>query len=337
MLFSTLRKRLPATAPNSLSPTASRRTSSASPIPGVDPHDSQTLLLPDGRVLGYAEYGLPTGFPLLYFHGFPSSRLEARALDRLARARRIRVIAPERPGFGLSTFRHRRIADWPADMRALADHLRLERFAVLGASGGGPYALACALQLPSERLAAVGVLAGAPTWAAGTRDIMLMSRVASFLARRCPNAFRVGTDAAMCALRWLLRTRLAVRLMNSALARVQRDDSDEAVDDVRLRTLRMLFEAFAQGSAAFVHEARLLTEDWGFRFEDVQYDRVQLWHGTKDVNAPIRHTRYMAERLPHGVLHEYEGETHFTILHHLEEIMSELLPQQTPTDGEGEL
>lgn len=123
----------------------------------------QTLILPDRRLLGFAEFGDPSGTPLVYFHGFPMSRLEGWSIDRMARRRRLRVIAPDRPGFGLSTFRdQRRITDWPVDVRALASHLGLERFAILGVSGGGPYAVACASALPREMLSAVGVVAGGP-------------------------------------------------------------------------------------------------------------------------------------------------------------------------------
>lgn len=124
---------------------------------------SQSLVLPDGRLLGYAEFGHPTGSPLLYFHGFPMSRLEGWMTDKVARRQHIRVISVDRPGYGLSTFQpHRRITDWPADVQALASQLDISRFAVLGMSGGGPYALACAHSLPQEMLSAVGVMCGAP-------------------------------------------------------------------------------------------------------------------------------------------------------------------------------
>lgn len=122
-----------------------------------------TCRLPDGRTLGYAEFGCPNGRPLMWFHGFPMSRLDGWAADRIARRRGIRVIAPDRPGFGLSTFQpSRRIVDWPADVKALADHIGIKRFAVLGLSGGGPYAVACAYALPKQTMTACGVLIGGP-------------------------------------------------------------------------------------------------------------------------------------------------------------------------------
>jgi pimeloyl-ACP methyl ester carboxylesterase len=101
----------------------------------------RTVTLPDGRVLAWAEAGSPTGFPFFMFHGFPGSRMEARGLEDIGHRHNLRVICPERPGYGLSTFQPgRRLLDWPADVQFLARHLEMERYSILGGSGGGPYA-----------------------------------------------------------------------------------------------------------------------------------------------------------------------------------------------------
>jgi len=117
---------------------------------------NRTHELEDGRTLGYAEYGAPDGRPVFVFHGFPGSRLTWSAFDPqdCAGELGLRVIAPERPGYGLSEFqRGRELLDWPEDVLALADPLGLERFAVLGLSGGGPYAAACAFKIPARLVA----------------------------------------------------------------------------------------------------------------------------------------------------------------------------------------
>lgn len=103
----------------------------------------QQLKLQDGRNLGYAEYGAPEGVPVFYFHGFPGSRLDYLFFDagEAAAGTNARIIAAERPGYDLSDFkRGRSILDWPDDVTELADALQIDRFAVLGISGGGPYA-----------------------------------------------------------------------------------------------------------------------------------------------------------------------------------------------------
>ena len=109
----------------------------------------RVLRLADGRRLGFAEYGASGGQPLLFFHGTPGARLVAGFAHQSALRLNVRLIAPERPGFGRSDFQAgRRILEWPDDVAALADALGLERFAVAGVSGGAPYALACAWRLP---------------------------------------------------------------------------------------------------------------------------------------------------------------------------------------------
>ncbi|CBF82127.1 hypothetical protein AN5308.2 [Aspergillus nidulans FGSC A4] len=101
---------------NNIAATASRRHTPANRVDKV-------LTLQDRRTLGYAEYGNPKGFPLLYLHGFPSSRLEGSAFDDIAWRRNLRIIEPDRPGYGLSAFQpNRRILDYLEDTQSLADH-----------------------------------------------------------------------------------------------------------------------------------------------------------------------------------------------------------------------
>src|SRR5258707_4016285 len=106
---------------------------------------SHTLQLHDGRMLGYADYGPEEGPPWSYFHGYPGARLEAGFLAKAAAQAGLRLIGVDRPGMGLSSFQAgRHLLDWPEDVAALAQHLAIDRFAVVGGSGGGSYALTCA-------------------------------------------------------------------------------------------------------------------------------------------------------------------------------------------------
>ncbi|MBE3049329.1 alpha/beta hydrolase, partial [Candidatus Bathyarchaeota archaeon] len=114
---------------------------------------NQTFTLPSGRALGYRQVGTPTGTPLLYFHGYPSSRLEVDAAHALALKHNIRLIALERPGYGISTPQPgRTILSFSDDVQAFASGMGLARFGVLGLSGGGPFAVACAYALPRGML-----------------------------------------------------------------------------------------------------------------------------------------------------------------------------------------
>jgi pimeloyl-ACP methyl ester carboxylesterase len=147
-----------------------------------------SITLGDGRRLGYAEYGDPEGKPLFYCHGYPASRFEAALLDPAARKARVRIVAADRPGCGLSDFQpNRRILGWPNDVVELADALGIDRFAIVGVSGGGPYALACARKIP-QRLTAAGVVCGlGPTsepWA--LRGMLWSRRLVFGSLRTCP-------------------------------------------------------------------------------------------------------------------------------------------------------
>src|SRR5271154_1227897 len=128
---------------------------------GTHPGPDRTFQLSDGRTLGFAEYGNRAGNVLFYFHGYPGARVEARLLAEPAEQLGIRLIGIDRPGMGLSTFKpQRRFLDWPSDVVELADRLDIDHFFVVGCSGGGPYALACACRIP-DRLIACGIVAGA--------------------------------------------------------------------------------------------------------------------------------------------------------------------------------
>jgi len=120
----------------------------------------QTIILKDRRKLGYAEFGLPEGKPIFYFHGHGSSRLEPRMYDFDEKKFNIRLISIDRPGRGLSDFKEKRtILDWPDDVIELADHLNIQNFSILGGSGGCAYALACTIKIP-ERLINCGIVSG---------------------------------------------------------------------------------------------------------------------------------------------------------------------------------
>ena len=314
----------------------------------------QTLLLPDNRTLGYATYGPPTGRPLVYFHGFPASRLEAQVVENLAYKHKLRLIAPDRPGFGLSSPQPgRRITDWPADVRALATHLGMSRFAVLGGSGGGPYALACAKGLPREMMSAVGVMAGAPPWEPGPGEVLptrvgrrymsLSRRMLAMAADYVPTGLRVVANALVSAIRWIVTTKPVRRRIDAWLEksvkeekdkRLQRGDEDSEEEQLtteqrRQRLFRMLFEAFAQGADATVQEIQLLTHHWGLKFEEIEYGPIHFWHGYKDTNAPVSMIRYMADRLPHARLKEYPDDNHYATVNHVEEIIADIIHDNT--------
>src|SRR6186713_587345 len=93
--------------------------------------------LADGRNLGYAEYGPKDGRPVLFFHGFGTTRIICPP-DAGPEELGLRLIAVDRPGIGLSTpLPGRRLLDWPRDVAELADRIGVGSLSVIGWSGGG--------------------------------------------------------------------------------------------------------------------------------------------------------------------------------------------------------
>ena len=256
---------------------------------------AQTLTLRDGRRLGYAEYGKPDGEPGFYFHGHPGSRLEPRFADEAATAAGVRIIALDRPGYGLSDFQPRRtILDWPRDVAEAADLLGLQRFAVLGASGGGPYALACAHAIP-ERITTVGVISGVgPYNAPGvTQGMRWQNRIGFQLGARFPPLARL----IMWNMARVVRRRPERVLDAIAQAMSPVDAAIVRRPEVRQILAADIAEAFRQGSRGAALDVVLLGRPWGFRLDEITA-AVLLWQGEADTLVPPAMGRHMAARFP---------------------------------------
>jgi pimeloyl-ACP methyl ester carboxylesterase len=290
-------------------------TSDIRPRPPGSPDN--VLRLDDGRLLGYAEFGDPRGKPVMFFHGFPGSRLEGALGHDAAGRAGVRVICIDRPGMGLSTFQpKRRILDWPADVAALADALGIGQFAAGGVSGGGPYAAACALRL-ADRLTGAAIISGlAPFDVPGGGDGMnRMNRVLFVLGRRAP---------------WLMR--LPVLLMARSARSPERaidqmagslPPPDRAImqrPDVRAAFASDLAEAFRAGARGAAWELVLYSRPWGFRLQDIQME-VHLWQGEADTNVPPAMGRYQAEAIPRCRAMFYPGEGHLLSVDRMGEIL----------------
>jgi pimeloyl-ACP methyl ester carboxylesterase len=283
----------------------------------------QVLHLSGGRVLGYAEYGPATGPPLFLFHGLPGSRLDAPQMWPEEPAA-VRVIAPDRPGFGSSTFQAgRRLTEWADDVRQLADSLGTERFLVAGFSGGGSHALAVAHSLP-DRVIAVGSIGGAgpidtPDALAGMNRV---NRLIFTFSRRAPQALRllVAPHA------YLMKHQPAKVVERSAGDRNLPEADREAMTSPRLREFMITAgpEAFRQGIRGVVHEAHICAQPWGFDPAAIK-PPVFIWHGDQDTNVPVAMAQHLAARIPDSRLTIYRGEGHLIVPNHWPEILATLL------------
>lgn len=266
------------------------------------------------------------------------------------------------------------MTEYPSMILSLADHLNLPSFSVLGASGGGPFALACAATLPSHRLNSVGLLASGGPWMHPSRtspisstnaletyppilpdqarepvpandlqrDVMWSSYITSRAITHFPTATTALTDGMIRAMRWISRTKAFQNWFDRWMATQQEKaniDIDDKADTAyqsrsspgefeaeREKAYRIILEAFRQGSQGAIHDARLLTSDWMIKSENVNPDlKVRIWHGTKDINAPINQIRFMAQRIPGCMLTEWDC-NHFGVAAYLEAVLDELVP-----------
>lgn len=285
--------------------------------PGPTVRANQTIQLSDGRQLGFADWGVSGGSPVLFFHGWPGSRLEGRLGDDAARACGVRLIALDRPGMGLSDFQPRRsLIDWPDDVVELAEALGLDRFAVLGISGGGPYAAACAWKL-SDRLSAAGIVSSlAPLEVPGAVAGMGRRNRLSFQL-----VGRVGVlrRALFAAIGFSVRRRPERVLERGVGTAVDKPYLERS--GVRKILEESLSEAFRSGSRGPAWEMGLYVRPWGFRVEEIRTP-VYLSHGEQDANAPVTMGRYLAASIPECRSSFYPGEGHLHFVDRLPEIFA---------------
>ena len=280
----------------------------------------QTVKTADGRQLSTQMYGDPDGKPIFLLHGTPGSRLGPRPRSAVLHRLGVRLISFDRPGYGESDrLEGRRVADAATDVLAIADACGLEKFAVVGRSGGGPHALACAALLP-ERLTKAAVLVGlAPRGADGLDwyDGMAQSNVLEHNAAAKDYAgLAAFTEAAADAVR---------ADPASLLASLQADMPDPDRRVVADRGIRsMLLETYAEAlrTSAFgwIDDAMAFYSPWGFEPATVTVP-VLLWHGASDNLSPASHARWLADRIPSATVVVQAGAAHFGALDVLPDIL----------------
>jgi pimeloyl-ACP methyl ester carboxylesterase len=261
---------------------------------GLPQRDSR-ITLRDERTLAYAEYGDLAGRPVMFFHGTPGARL-LHPSAIMAGAAGTRIISVERPGYGHSDFHSGwGMLEWADDVAELADALGIGRFAVVGPSGGGPYAAACACRLP-ERVTAAGLVSSpAPLPADRQSDGQTLEGTE-------------GLDEAAVAARaiswpdflaWFQQRRGSTppngeQMLASLADRLPECDKQVlALPEVQATFRLALSEAFRQGMSGWAWDSWIHARPWGFRVEAIVVP-TYLWHGELDQAVPIENGRYLA-------------------------------------------
>jgi pimeloyl-ACP methyl ester carboxylesterase len=285
-------------------------------------NEDKFLILADGRRLAYAEYGDPEGWPLMFFHGTPGSRIMARYARPQAWELGVRLIAPERPGFGLSGLQpQRRLLDWAEDVEALANHLQLGRFAVAGVSGGGPYVLACAWKL-GPRLAGAGAVSGLAPVDRVSQELSPGQRWTAGLCRCTPLV-----NLVMGLVAKSVRRRPELIISSMALVAHRGDRNILCQPEVRRTQMDGVMEAFRLGALGTASELSLFSRPWGFEVGELTLP-IDLWHGEADAIVPVGMGRYLADQLPRCRARFIPGAGHLWIFQGFEEVFR-VLRQRT--------
>jgi pimeloyl-ACP methyl ester carboxylesterase len=274
--------------------------------------------LPSGQVVGVYEYGDADGRPVMVFHGTPACGAGFDWADAPARERGLRLIAPDRPGVGLSSrLDGWGVADWPPIVTALAGVVGVDRFAVWGYSGGGPYAVATAAAEP-ERVVGAAIAAGMGEVGtfAKVEDFEKTDRQLLGLSVKHPGVARAILSASY---------RLAKLSPKSAYKSFEKQmtpaDVEVAAGLGEPREAVALFtQAFLKGSRGLVDDYRSVSRTWGVDFASITVP-VRIFQGTADTMVPLRHAEELEKRIPHAELVTWPDEGHLGTINHVGEIL----------------
>ncbi len=288
--------------------------------------EGQTFTLPDGRKLGYLMVG--EGKPVFYFHGLlVGSRLDVLNMREVGEHMNLQIIGVDRPGFGLSTFAEKRgICDFASDISLLADHLGFDKFAIVGVSGGGHYAITCAALLP-ERLVKVLVIMGLSL----PLDVSDMRSEVQMLYNFMTNPL-IGT----MLLKKVRETTLAMIknpdkfLKSDAGRKILGDlgggqiDAESSRLDVGRRSIEEFYRQGDDGIKAIIQEVKLMKKGWDVDLSLIPSGLVHIYHGPGDINSPVSNAHRNAKAVPGAHLEIFEGDTQLLASRNLEKIFEVL-------------
>jgi pimeloyl-ACP methyl ester carboxylesterase len=285
---------------------------------------TSTLALANGATVALSEYGDPSGAPVFFCHGWPSSRTMAELTQDAARDLGARIISPDRPGIRDSQFHpNRRLIDWPPFVNEIADRLGIERFRILAISGGAPYAYASAWMTP-ERIEKIAVVSGAPPLdqLADLDGLLPIHRRMLTLRASRPGLLKPLFYLA----RPLVAMRMPIRLRPLLLKFLQPCDADVLRES---RAFEVCFEsarkAWRSSAKGVMTDAEIYATPWGFSLEEVRRP-IALWHGTKDRTFAPRLAENVAARLPNCQFHLIEGAGHYSLpIRYIHEILADLI------------
>ena len=274
-----------------------------------------TTTLDDGRTLAFTDIGSSDGPVVFYCHGAPGGRLELVGLDAAFAEVGVRVVTPDRPGYGGSTpLAGRTTASWAADIAALANRIGVDRFGVMGLSSGGPYAVACAALL-SDRVCGAVI-------AAGNTDMSWPDARAGYLESELTIMALDDEDAAVayCIERYGAD---GSRFFDGEMDLGATDNAWLADPDNSAALFAAMGEAFHQGVTGYAHDITVQGRTWTFDPGSISMP-VIVAHGEDDQLVPIAHSRHTASLIPGAELRIIPGRGHLSLIDEFPTLAAEL-------------
>jgi len=282
--------------------------------------------LHDGAVVAFQEYGDATGTPVIFCHGWPSSRTMAQLTDEPARALGIRIVSPDRPGISGSSIQlDRKLSDWPRVVEQFVDGLGIGEFRLLAISGGAPYAYATAVAIP-ERVRAIAVVGGVIPFAElkDFKGLLPLYRYMLAFYRNRPQLLRQLFYLARPFLSFRAPIRLRPLLLKMLLLRPCDAASlrDDAAFEAIFESQRRAWRGSVEGVLA---DAQIYAQPWGFALENVRVP-VRLWHGIEDRAFAVRLAKEIANRFPNCKSRFIQNEGHYSLpIRHMHKILEDLM------------
>ena len=282
---------------------------------------TQLVKAPDGRRLSVESLGDPHGKPVFLLHGTPGGRSGPRPRGIVLHRLGIRLISYDRPGYtGSERLSGRSVADASIDVAAIADYFGIDRFSVVGRSGGGPHALACAALLNGRVTCTAALCSLAPCdaegldWSAGMTDSNVQAyhdaeaNLGALIATLNERAGKVRNNPEE-----LLKT------LWPELA----DHDKGVIGDIALRRIiaQIHAEALRETADGWIDDVIALSRPWGFDLADI-VTPVKLWSGSRDVFSPTAHTRWLARKITRADLEIVPGVAHFGAVEILPKILT---------------
>lgn len=284
---------------------------------------AQTMILRDGRTLGFAEWGDLNGKPVFYFTSPEASRYSRHPDETILTDLGVHLFTFDRPGRGLSTpHKGRSLLDWADDIQDFIQQKGIERFALIGHSQGSLHCLACAHKIP-ENVSSLTLVTNVAGFDDDTVKATLPPylRTQYFLSQYAPWLMTLQWNI----FRWTLKGKRGEKMVMDGMRSLPpQDQATLAIPGGKEVNFQSLREGLRQGGASITEDFQLVTNDWGFNVEDIQ-NKVFIWHGEADPMHPVSMSNYLAKRIPNSNANYITEEGALLLYSRWREILQQIL------------